>query len=94
MGEAQKAVIDIDPARELVLMGPGPPLSYKLKLIAQRKIARSVIGPSLRGSNTLLGLSARRIYIYIYIYIYIKQNRPIRGYSEGPLAVDKRPMRW
>jgi hypothetical protein len=28
-------------------------------------------------------------YIYIYIYIYC----PIRGYSEGLLAVDKRPMR-
>ena len=33
--------------RELVVMGPGPPLSYKLKLIAQRKIGRSEICPSL-----------------------------------------------
>ena len=65
LGRPKKLWLTLIQLRELVLMGPGPPLSYKLKLIAQRNIGRSEIGPSLPGSNTPLGLSARRICIYI-----------------------------
>ena len=54
-GRPKKLRLTLIHVRELVLMGPGPPLSYKLKLIAQRKIGRSEIGPSLPGSNTPLG---------------------------------------
>ena len=54
---------------ELVQGVPGPPLSYKLKLIAQRKIDRSEIGPSLPGSNTPLGRWPGE-YIYIRGHVY------------------------
>ena len=58
---------------ELTVMGPGPPLSYKLKLIAQRKIDRSDADPSRPGSSTPLGRwPGEYMYIYyVYIYIYI-----------------------
>ena len=54
-GGARGLRVSLMGIEELVLMGPGPPLSYKLKLIAQRKIDRSDADPSLRGSNTPLG---------------------------------------
>ena len=65
-GRPKKLWLTLTRIRELVVMGPGPPLSYKLKLIAQRKIARSEIGPSLRGSNTPLGRWPGE-YIYAWI---------------------------
>ena len=80
-------------------MGPGPPLSYKLKLIAQRKTGRSEIGPSLPGPNTPLSLSGRRIYIYIYMYIHVNmqaclfgRSQPLTALLEAPTFLRRSPM--
>ena len=54
-GGPKKLRASLSRIKELVVMGPGPPLSYKLKLIAQRKIDRSDADPSLPHSNTPLG---------------------------------------
>ena len=59
--------------KTLVVMGPGPPLGYKLNLIAQRTIGRSETVPSPRGSNTPLG-QARRIYICILCQALLRQG--------------------
>ena len=53
---------------DLVLMGPGPPLSYKVKLMAQRMIGRYSRSDDL---TRRWGVGPANIYIYIYIYIYI-----------------------